>query len=70
MNCNECCWCKYNNANEKDENKVCCNRDSENYNKIFTEEEAENMTCELAETQRAVDYRQMTPWQFASKYYS
>lgn len=36
---------------------------------VFTNEVAEQMECEDAETQQAVDYRNMTPWQFASKYY-
>ena len=67
MKCNDCYWCARNSAN--DENFVCCNQESENYNKILTEEETEITTCEYAETQQAVDYRNMTPWQFASKYY-
>lgn len=65
MNCNECYWCTLNDGT----NYVCCNRDSENYNKIFTSEEIENVKCEDAETERAIDYQKMTPWQFASKYY-
>ena len=67
MKCNECYWCTLNHATSTD--VVCCNQESENYNKIFSKEVAEQMECEDAETQQAVDYRNMTPWQFASKYY-
>lgn len=67
MKCSECYWCALNKliGNEM----VCCNQESENYNKIFTKEETETMECEDAETKQAVDYRNMTPWQFASRYY-
>ena len=67
MKCSECYWCTLNNSigNEM----VCCNQASENYNKIFTKEETETMDCEDAETKQAVEYRNMTAWEFASRYY-
>lgn len=67
MKCNECYWCTLNHALSNE--RVCCNQESKNYNKIFTKEETENIECEDAETERAIDYQKMTPWQFASKYY-
>lgn len=67
MKCNECYWCALDSALSNE--RVCCNQESKNYNKIFTEEETETMDCEDAETKQAVDYRNMTPWEFASRYY-
>lgn len=67
MKCSECCWCTKSETTNTE--IVCSNKESENYNKVFTNEVAEQMECEDAETQQAVDYRNMTPWQFASKYY-
>lgn len=67
MKCSECYWCTLNH--ELSDEKVCCNQESKNYNKIFTKEETEKMDCEEAETKQAVDYRNMTPWEFASRYY-
>lgn len=67
MKCSDCYWCKLCHALSNE--KVCCNSESENYNKIFPKEEAENMGCEAGETRQAVDYRNMTAWEFASKYY-
>lgn len=67
MKCNECYWCTLNHALSNE--KVCCNEKSENYNKLFPKEEAENRGCELGETKIAVDYRNMTAWEFASRYY-
>lgn len=67
MKCNECYWCVLNKP--LDSEKVCCNQESENYNKIFTEEKTKTKECKDAETRQVVDYRTMTPWQFASKYY-
>lgn len=67
MNCKDCYWCALECAIRSD--RVCCNQESENYNKVFSEEEARQMGCEYAETEQAVDYRTLTPWQFASKYY-
>lgn len=68
MNCKDCFWCTLNNSYSS--NKVCCNRNSKNFNKIFTSEEINNMICEDVETEQAVDYRNMTAWQFANKYYN
>ena len=67
MKCSECYWCTLNH--KLSDEKVCCNQESKNYNKIFTKEETETMNCEDAETKQAVDYRNMTPWEFASRYY-
>ena len=67
MVCKECYWCTLNHALGRE--MVCCNQESENYNKIFTEEEAKTIGCENAETRREVDYKNMTAWEFASKYY-
>lgn len=67
MGCKDCYWCTLNKPTGNE--MVCCNQESKNYNKIFTKEEVETMECEDAETKQAVDYRNMTPWQFASKYY-
>lgn len=67
MSCKECYWCKQEIPLGSE--RVCCNKNSENYNKIFPEEEASERNCELAETKQAVDYREMTAWEFAVKYY-
>jgi len=67
MKCNECYWCALNSS--FDNKRVCCKQDSENYNKIFTKEETEVTECKDAETKQAVDYKNMTPWEFASRYY-
>ena len=48
---------------------VCCNEKSSNYNQIFPKEEMDIMGCDEGETKQAVDYRNMTAWEFASKYY-
>lgn len=67
MTCEECYWCQPEAA--LGESMVCCNKDSEFYLKVFPKEEVTKRGCDLAETQQAVDYRELTPWQFASKYY-
>ena len=67
MKCNECYWCTSNKP--LNDERVCCNKESENYNKIFTEVEPTTMECEDAESEEAVDYKHMTPWNFALKYY-
>ena len=67
MNCNECYWSTLEHV--LSDKKVCCKRESKNYNKIFTNEEIKTMDCEDAETKREVDYKNMTPWEFASRYY-
>lgn len=64
MNCSECYWC---NANLK--KMTCGNPESENYNKSFSKDKIENMGCNAGETKKAVDYKNMTAWEFASKYY-
>lgn len=68
MKCNECYWSELNNPFDVNK-RCCCNQKSENYNKIFTGEEIELMDCEDGETKQAVDYANMTPWEFASRYY-
>ena len=67
LTCNECYWCSSNDSLSDD--MVCCNQKSENYNKIFSEEESKTKNCEHAETEQAIDYFRLTPWEFASKYY-
>lgn len=67
MKCSECYWCKLNHA--LSDKKVCNNQKSENYNIVFPKEEAENRGCDHGETRDAVEYRTMTPWEFASKHY-
>ena len=67
MTCKECYWCKQETA--LSQKRVCCNENSENYNEVFPEDEAETSSCEYAETKQAVDYREMTAWQFAARYY-
>lgn len=67
MKCNKCYWCEENCAFSKD--MICCNEDSENYSKLFPKEKLENYGCEKGETEEEFDYRNMTPWKFASKYY-
>lgn len=44
MKCNECYWCAPNNALGKE--MVCCNKESVNYNKLFSKEGLENYGCE------------------------
>lgn len=65
MECKECYWCKSNKSLSQ-ENR-CCNKESPNYNEIVSEFEKDG--CEYSETEQAVDYKNMTAWQFASKYY-
>lgn len=67
MKCSECYWCVLNKATSDE--MICCNQESDNYNKIFTQEETEISECEDAETEREVDYKNMNAWQFASKWY-
>lgn len=68
MDCKGCYWCESNNA--LGEEKVCCNEKSMNYNQVFTKERLEKSGCEYGETKQAVDYRNMTAWEFASRYYT
>lgn len=67
MRCHECCWSALNAATGTD--RVCCNRLSTNYNRIISADAAAREGCEHGETRQAVDYRTMTPWEFACKYY-
>lgn len=67
MKCSECYWCALNHA--LSDKVVCCNEKSSNYNQLFPKEEREIMGCDEGETKQAVDYRNMTAWEFASKYY-
>lgn len=67
MNCKDCYWCNLNHA--LSDKVVCCNEKSSNYNQIFPKEEMDIMGCEDGETKQAVDYRNMTSWEFASRYY-
>lgn len=65
--CNECYWSRRVSATS--EEQVCCNENSEHYNEVFPKEESMERGCEEGETRKAIDYRNMTAWQFASKYY-
>lgn len=67
MKCSECYWCALNHA--LSDEVVCCNKKSSNYNQLFSTEEIEIKGCDKGETKQAVDYRTMTAWEFASKYY-
>ena len=67
MKCSECYWSALNTPAGSD--RVCCNKDSGRYNEIIPEEDAKRCGCEQGESEQAVDYRTMTPWQFACKYY-
>lgn len=67
MKCKDCYWCKSNNALSGE--KICCNEKSNFYNQTFLKEKIEEFSCEYAETKIAVDYRNMTAWEFASRYY-
>ncbi len=67
MRCAECYWAVLNSAVSID--MVCCNIKSPNYNKILGKEGNERFECNCGESQEAVDYRTMSPWDFASKYY-
>lgn len=67
ITCSECYWCSLSHA--LSDQKVCCNNESEHYNQEFPKGEASKRGCNVGETQQAVDYRNMTAWQFASKYY-
>lgn len=68
MKCVECYWLAKNSTIGLD--MVCCNKKSGNYNKIFSKEDVEKSGCDCGESKEAVDYRTLTPWQFASKYYN
>ena len=67
LTCEDCYWCGP--VLDSDSKKRCCNQSSANCDRVFSLEEAKIMECDDAETERAVDYRNMTAWQFASKYY-
>lgn len=67
MKCSECYWCTLNHA--LSDKVVCCNEKSSNYNQLFPKEQIEIKGCDDGETKQAVDYRNMTAWEFASKYY-
>lgn len=67
MNCNDCYWCVLNHTPSN--TFVCCNEKSNSYNQIFQKEDIKTKSCNNGETRQAVDYRNMTAWQFASKYY-
>lgn len=67
MNCKECYWCALNHS--LSDKFICCNEKSRNYNEIFPKEEREIKGCEDGEIKQAVDYRNMTAWGFASRYY-
>lgn len=67
MDCRDCYWCKLNNA--LSEEKVCCNEKSPHYNQKILKEKLDGNGCEFGETKQAVAYRNMTAWEFASRYY-
>lgn len=67
LNCSDCGWCHLIHATSDE--KVCCNDRSEKYNETSSKEEASERGCEEGETRQAIDYHNMTAWEFASKYY-
>lgn len=67
MNCCECYYSKLNHGLSKE--KICCNQESSNYNRIFQEYECVNCGCDKGVSTEEFDYKNMTAWQFASKYY-
>ena len=67
MKCSECGWSAPNKATGSE--RVCCNKGSGRYNEVMNKETAEHTGCEQGESQQAIDYRNMTPWDFACKYY-
>ena len=69
MNCADCFWIRraFNAAAKKE--MVCCNEKSENFNKLFAKDALKEAGCDCGESQIAGDYRTMTAWDFASKYY-
>ena len=67
MSCIGCFHCALNTPLK--ENMVCCNQDSEHYNKVFSKEDAKNNDFDCFETKRSYDYKHMNAWDFASKYY-
>lgn len=67
MDCIECYWSAPDTA--AGTGRVCRNRDSGRYGKTIPAADAGRAGCEKGETEQAVDYRTMTPWQFACKYY-
>lgn len=66
MTCKDCYWYKQETA--LSQKRLCCNKNSKYYNQVLSEE-VEIAGCKCAETKQAVDYREMTAWQFAAKYY-
>ncbi|KAI4445303.1 hypothetical protein C823_007810 [Eubacterium plexicaudatum ASF492] len=67
MNCRDCYWSKTNNILTDEE--ICCNENSSYYNQIISTEKVEQNGCENGETKQTVDYKNMTAWEFASRYY-
>lgn len=67
MECAECYWSAPNTATGS--GRVCCNKDSPRYNEVIPKDETARTGCGQGESEQAVDYRTMTPWQFACKYY-
>lgn len=67
MTCSECIWCALNSPARPD--RICCNVKSPNYNQTIPALLTDEMGCDAGESKREHDYRNMTPWQFASKYY-
>ena len=74
LNCSECYWCAL-GPNATDDHihdnieKVCLNGDSEHCRVKFKRKESFNRGCEHGETREAIDYKNMTAWEFANKYY-
>ena len=69
MSCLDCRSCANNNI-AVNTDKVCCEPMSPRYNKVVTAEMASRLSCPLEETQQAYDWRNMSPWDFANKYYN
>ena len=67
MSCIDCYWSALNSGTSSD--RVCCNKESEHYNEVISKEDAKKSGCDAGESEQAVDYRNLTAWDFAVKYY-
>lgn len=67
MRCIECYWSSLNTVGGSA--RVCCNKDSDHYNRVLSKEDAERDGCDSGESEQAVDYRRLNAWEFAKKYY-
>ena len=66
IECRHCSACETADGHRK----TCGNPLSPRYNQVMTEDMAGRISCDMQETQQAYDYRHLTPWEFANKYYN